>query len=59
MKNEVAIEKLQDEYFEVLIKVCSNDETLITKDKGYIYWMVKLKELQKEIIGEMLNERYE
>jgi len=56
MKNEVAIEKLQDEYFEVLIKVCSNDETLITKDKGYIYWMVKLKELQKEIIGEMLNE---
>ena len=54
-----AIEKLQDEYFETLIRVCSNDETLITKGKEYHYWFEKLKELQQLIIMEMLDDKNE
>ena len=50
-KIETKIELLQDEYFELLINVVSNNQSIITKNKGYTYWNERLKELQRQIIG--------
>mgnify|MGYP001193291629 CR=1 FL=1 len=48
-KIEDKIEFLQDEYFEILINICSNNQSIITKNKGYTYWLERLKELQRQI----------
>tara|TARA_Y100000310_G_scaffold135157_1_gene134023 strand:+ start:991 stop:1293 length:303 start_codon:yes stop_codon:yes gene_type:complete len=48
-KIETKIELLQDEYFELLINVVSNNQSIITKNKGYTYWNERLKELQRQI----------
>ena len=48
-KLETKIELLQDEYFEILINICSNNQSIITKNKGYTYWNERLKELQRHI----------
>jgi len=47
-KSEVEhrIENYQNEYFEILINICSNNQSIITKNKGFTYWLERMKELQ-------------
>lgn len=44
------LDSRQDEYFRLLIKVVNNDDTFVTKDKGYTDNWKRLYELQEEII---------
>ena len=44
------LDSRQDEYFRLLIKVVNNDDTIVTKDKGYTDNLERLKELQIDII---------
>jgi len=42
--------KRQNEYFELLIKIINNDDSIITEDEGYNDSWERLQELQRDII---------